>query len=232
MSEMLAVVAAELARGGVLRVAINLGNPVLAQQRPDGVRTGLSVRLAEEVARRLGVALVLTSFKTANDAVEALAGEEVDMGFLAIDPQRAERIAYTAPYIFIEGAYLVRSDSPFHDTSDVDKPGIRIATGLRTAYDLFLTRTIRAAEIVRGPTSAAAIDLFLNGDADVAAGVRQPLTTVAQQHSDLRVLPDSFQTIAQAVAVRKDRQRSLIYLSCLVDALLAEGFIENAQTHA
>ncbi|HXZ10372.1 MAG TPA: transporter substrate-binding domain-containing protein, partial [Paraburkholderia sp.] len=135
---------------GKVRASINLGNPILANRDPEsGEPVGVSIDLARAFAKRLDVELELVVFATAGKSVEAINEERADFGFFAIDPLRGEKIAFTAPYVLIEGFYLVRDDSPVKTNADVDQPHNLVAVGKGSAYDLFLTRELKAAQIVR-----------------------------------------------------------------------------------
>ncbi|MEU3206285.1 transporter substrate-binding domain-containing protein [Streptomyces cyaneofuscatus] len=135
---------------GTLRASINLGNPILAQRGPDGGDpVGVSVDLAYAFGRRLGVPVELVVFEKAAASVEAVKAEKADLGFFAVDPARSEGLLFTAPYVLIEGSHLVRESSTLAGNGEVDVEGTRISVGSGSAYDLFLTRAIEAAEIVR-----------------------------------------------------------------------------------
>ena len=128
---------------GVLRVAINLGNPVLAKAGPTPAEPGgVSVDIARELAKRLGVEPRFAAVPAAGDSVALLDREEVDVGFFAIDPKRGALIAFTAPYVLIEGTYLVRNDSPIRAIDEVDRAANRVVVGDKSAYDLFLSREL------------------------------------------------------------------------------------------
>jgi len=216
----------ELAPTGRLRAAMNYGNPVLAQRATDGAAPrGISADLARELAKRLGVEIAYVGFDGAGFVVDALKQDRWDVAFLAIDPKRAEEIAFSPPYVLIEGAYLVRASSPLQKVEDVDRAGIRVAAGRGSTYDLFLTRELKQAQIVRAPTSAAAIDLFLKDDLDVCAGVRQPLEAYARAHSATRMLPGRFMTISQAVATPKPRAEAARYIRDFIEEMKASGFV-------
>jgi polar amino acid transport system substrate-binding protein len=221
--------ARSLAPTGTLRAAINYGNIVLAQKGPDGEPAGVSADLARELGRRLKVPVSFTTFDTAGKVVDALNGPQTwDVAFLAIDPKRAETIAFTPPYVIIEGAYMVPRDSPLQENGQVDRPGVRIAVGRNTAYDLYLARALASAERVFAPTSQAALDLFRKERLDAVASVRQPLELYAREHADMRVLPGRFMVIEQAVAVPKGRDAALADLSRFVEAMKASGFVASA----
>ena len=219
----------ELAKTGRLRTTINLGNVVLAQRDPTtGELGGVSVDLARELAKRLGVEAELHPFDTAGKAFAALKSGECDLGFLAIDPQRAEDLDYTSPYVIIEGTYLVPDQSPLRMIEDVDQDGIRIAAGKNTAYDLHLSRALRHAKLVHYPSSAAAIAALLAGETDAAAGVRQPLARAARSQPGFRVMDGQFLTIEQAMAVAKGRPNAHAFVCDFIEEMKASGFIGAA----
>jgi polar amino acid transport system substrate-binding protein len=223
---------AELAPTGRLRAVINLGNPILANSDPaTGEPTGVSIDLARELAHQLGVPpdlLVVKSAGEAVDALDALATGRVDVGFFAIDPARAATTAYSAAYVQIEGAYLVRSDSPLHANDEVDRPGTRVAVGARSAYDLYLTRELKAAEIQRAPTSPEVVRFFLAHQLDVAAGVKQQLEADAQRTPGLRLLPGRFMVINQAMGVAKGKEAGARFLAAFVEQAKASGFVAKS----
>ena len=157
--------------------------------------------------------------------VEAVKARQVDLAFVAIDPVRAADMEYTAPYVIIEGAYLVRNDSPLQRNEEVDRPGMRIAVGRGSAYDLFLTRELKSATLVRAPTSPAVTDLFLAQNLEVAAGVRQQLEADARRVGGVRLLPGRFMVIEQAMGVPKGRIAAQAWLSGFIEEMKASGFV-------
>jgi polar amino acid transport system substrate-binding protein len=221
-------VVADLAPKGVIRAAINLGNPVLAQTGADGAPQGITVDIAREVARRAGVPLEFETFDAANRAFAALTSEALDLGFIAAEPERAAALEFSSPYVIIEGAYVVPADSPVQAIADVDRPGVRIAVGRGAAYHLFLQRHIRHAALVPADTGRAALDMFLAEPLEAAANVRQPLEKFAAAHGGLRVLPGRFMAIQQAVAVPKGRVAAARWLAQVVEELKASGFVAAA----
>ncbi|MFL5263155.1 MAG: ABC transporter substrate-binding protein, partial [Anaeromyxobacteraceae bacterium] len=218
-----------LAPRGTLRAAINLGNPVLAQRdAPGGALAGVSVDLARELGRRLGVRVELVPYDAAGKVFDALQADAWDVAFLAIDPKRAAGIAFTRPYVLIEGTYLVPDASPLRALEDVDRDGVRVAVGRGSAYDLFLTRALRRAALVRAETSAAALDLFLTDHLEVAAGVRQPLVAFAKAHPGLRVMDGRFMAIEQAMGTPRGRDAGARYLDAFVADAIASGRVARA----
>lgn len=222
-------VAQELAPAGRLRAAINFGNPVLAQKDPaTGEARGVSVDIARELAGRLGVELDLVTFDAAGKVFDALKTGAWDMAFLAIDPKRATEIDFTAPYVIIEGSYMVPADSALRAIEDVDEPGVRIAVGNGSAYELYLSRTIKHAEILRSPTGKEAIERFLRERLESVAGVKSPLRKFAEGRSDVRVLDGRFMVIEQAVGIPRGRPAAAHYVRGLVEELKATGFVAGA----
>lgn len=215
---------------GKLRASINLGNPILANAHPgSGEPFGVSIDLARAFAEKFGVALELVVFDAAGKSVQAVSEEHADFGFFAVDPLRGEKIAFTAPYVLIEGFYLVRSDSPVKTNQDVDQPHNRVAVGKGSAYDLFLTRELKAAQIVRAPTSPAVVATFLQEGLEVAAGVKQQLEADAGKIGGLRLLDERFMVIQQAMGVPKSRgEAAAAALREFVEEMKASGFVADA----
>jgi polar amino acid transport system substrate-binding protein len=220
--------AAELAPTGRLRAAINFGNPVLATRGPSGEPQGVSVDLAREAARRLDVPVELITYPAAGQVVEAIKAKQVDLAFVAIDPVRGADIEYTPPYVIIEGAYLVRDDSPLQANDDVDRAGTRVAVGRGSVYDLFLSRELKNAQLVRVPTSPVVVDEFVARRLDVAAGVRQQLQADAKRVGGVRLLPGRFMVIEQAMGVQKGHASAQAWLARCVEELKATGFVAEA----
>jgi len=228
MSVITPAVLEDLAPNGILRAAINYGNPVLAQQGEDGTPQGVSVALARALAEELGVRLDIVTFDAAGKVFAALEEGAWNVAFLAIEPVREQQIAFSEPYVIIEGTYLVAADSPYMTVEDLDQPGLRLAVGKGAAYDLFLARTLKHAQLARAETSAAAVDLFFDKGLDAAAGVRQPLQKVADTDGRYRVLDGAFTAIRQAMAVPRDRQDGAMYVKAFVERKKAEGFVRVA----
>ena len=221
---------AAFAPTGKLRASINLGNPILANKDPDTGRPfGVSVDLANELARRLGLEIELVVFDGAAKSVQAVRDEQADIGFFAIDPLRGEGIAFTPPYVIIEGSYLVTAASPIQRNEEVDRAGLRVAVGGGSAYDLYLSRALQHAEIVRAPTSQAVVDTFLELGLEVAAGVRQQLEADAARVGGVRLLDGRFMVINQAMGLPKGRApEAFNYLCQFVEEMKSCGFVANA----
>jgi len=236
MSPVSADVVKDLAPAGGLRAAINYGNGVLAQRGPSEQEPrGVSGDLARELARRLGVPVHFVSFDGAGKVFDALGATPPDplawdIAFLAIEPARAAEIAFTAPYVLIEGTYLVRKDTPYQSVTELDAPGRRILVTPKSAYDLFLTRTLKHAELVRLPPhdDDALMDLFARERLDAIGGVRQLIGKYLATNPDLRLLPDSFMDIRQAMGTKQGRTIGARYLQDFVEEMKASGFVAEA----
>ena len=216
-----------IAPKGVLRAAINFGNVVLAHRGPTlAESSGVSVEIARELARRLDVPLELIAFEGAGDVVKVAKDDVFDVAFMAIDPKRAADLGFTAPYVLIEGGYMVRDASPLKDAGEVDRPGTRMTVGEASAYDLYLTRTLQHAQITRAPTSSDGIDLFLQGGFDVAAGVKAALAAYVATHDGVRLLDGRFMVIEQAM-VTTHGPEAVHYISALIEELKASGFVQH-----
>jgi polar amino acid transport system substrate-binding protein len=215
---------------GKLRAAINLGNPVLAKRDPgSGSPVGVSIDLANNFAKQLGVEVEFVLFDSAGKSVEAVTQERADIGFFAVDPLRGQGIAYTAPYLLMEGCYLVRQESKIQSNEEVDSPECRVVVGKGSAYDLFLTRELHHAQIVRAPTSPAVVDVFVEEKLDVAAGVQQQLQAGVQRFPGLRLLPGRFMVIPQAVGLQKSRgAEAAAILGIYVEEMKGSGFVAQA----
>jgi len=213
----------DLAPSGRLRAAINFGNTVLAQKEPLG---GVSIDLARELARRLGVPIELVAYDAAGKVTADATRGAWDIAFVARDPDRAKDIEFTEPYVIIEGAYMVPASSPLQKVEDVDREGVRIAVSRGSAYDLFLSRgVIKRATLVRAPSPPASIEQFAKERLEAAAGVRQPLVDYAKAHPEFRVLPGRFMVIEQAMALPRGRPLAARYLREFIDELKASGFV-------
>src|SRR5471030_1049246 len=226
MADDTSAIARALAPSGHLRAAINFGNSVLAQKDPaTGEPRGISADLARELGRRLGVPVDFVTFDAAGKVTDALASGVWDVAFLANDTARAAGITFSAPYVIIEGAYLVPASSALQTNGDVDREGNRISVGRGSAYDLYLTREIKHAQLVRVPTSPDAITAFAQNKLEVAAGVKQPIVAYAATHPDVRVIPGRFMVIEQAVGIPKAHDAGAAYVRAFVEEMKAGGFI-------
>ena len=224
-----AAVLSDLAPTGQLRVGINYGNPVLATKDPgSGALRGVAVDLAHELGKRVNRPVELVAFDSAGKMFDAVKDGAWDMAFLAIDPGRANQIDFTPPYIEIEGTYLVPPGSPVRAIEDVDRKGVRMGISSGSAYDLFLSRSIKHAELIRAPDPNEAFELILSGKVDVLAGVRQHLVTNAKKLAGSRVLDGRFMAIQQALGIVKGRAAGARYLREFIEEVKASGLVAEA----
>jgi polar amino acid transport system substrate-binding protein len=193
---------------------------------------GLAVDLARELGKRAGLPVTLLGYESAGQMVDGLRAEAWDVAFLAIDPGRAGEIDFTAPYVEIEGTYLVPSGSPIREIADVDRDKVRIAVSANSAYDLFLARSLQHAELVRAPDPKAAFELLLAGKVNVVAGVKQSLLTNAEKLPGSRVLDGRFMAIQQALGIPKGRDAGAKYLREFIEDVKASGLVRRAMERA
>jgi polar amino acid transport system substrate-binding protein len=218
-------VVADLAPGGVLRASINLGNPVLAQGTP-AEPAGVTVDIARQIATRLDVPVEFVCFTAARDSFEAMMTGQADVCFLAIEPAREAEVAFTAPYVLIEGVFAVPDRSPLGTVEDVDSAGVRIGVNRGSAYDLFLSRTLRHATVVRDTEGT---EQFLTQNLEAVAGIREPMTEFVAAHPGLRLIDGRFMEIRQAVGTAKTkRPETTRFLRGLVEELKATGFVADS----
>jgi ABC-type amino acid transport substrate-binding protein len=223
-------IATQMAPTGVLRVVINLGNPILARQdSAESQPVGVSVDLAHALAKRLSLPVKLIPVTSAAKSVETVTKGDADIGFFAIDPIRGQDIAFTPAYLVIEGSYLVKTNSPLLRNEEVDQPKHNIVVGKGSAYDLFLTRELKNAKLTRVPTSPEVVPFFFHGEYDVAAGVKQQLEADAKRLGGLRLLPGRFMLIEQAMGQPKTTTPSArTELKNFVSEMKSNGFIQDS----
>jgi polar amino acid transport system substrate-binding protein len=218
----------ELAPTGRLRVGINFGNTVLAKKDDQGFPAGLAADLATELAQRLDVTIEWITYNAAGQMTAGAKTGSWDVAFLARDPDRADEIVFTAPYLEIDSTYLVPAGSPLQTLADMDRNGVRIALSEKSAYDLFLTRHLKQAELVRAPSPTASVELFLAQKLDALAGIRPMLLEVARNLPGTRVMEERFATVQQAVGTLRGRPAAADYLRQFVEDIKASGFVEEA----
>ncbi len=231
MSQVDAAVRSAFAPRGLLRASINLGNPLLATRAAGASEpSGVSVDLTRELARRLGVEVELVVFEKAQGSVEAVEQDRADIGFFAIDPKRGQHIAFTLPYLEIEGSYLVRDDSPLQSNDEVDCAAHQVVVVGDSAYDLYLSRALKQARIVRLPNATRMVEEFAaSANHEVLASLRQVLVEAAGRVTGVRLLPGRFMVIHQAMGVAKHRgEPAQAFLSRFVEDMKAEGFVAES----
>lgn len=216
------------------RIVINLGNPLLATRSGDDTAQGVSVDLAQAWCDLNRTQPIWLMVDNAREAVALLEEKKADLGFLAVDPLRAQQLQFTRPYLLIDGCYVVHENSPIVDHHKVDRDGHRVVVGLGSAYDLFLSRHLKHAELVKAPSSKAVVEVFLQQKATVAAGVKQQLIEDLQTHPGLRLLAEPFMQIQQAMVIHRDQGvQALQTLQSFMDACVSDGRLAKSMaTHS
>lgn len=214
----------ELAPTGTLRVGVNLGNFLLVDKQTDGTLKGIVPDLARELARRLGgMPVDLLPWPGAGDVADAVA--QWDVAFIGAEPKRAEQIAFTGAYLEIPATYLVPPGSPLRSIDEVDRPGVRIATSARSAYDLYLSRSLKHAQLVRAEGIPASYELFVREQLDALSGLLPRLVTDVTRLSGARILDGKFTAVQQAIGAPKSRACAARYLQSFVDDIKACGLV-------
>lgn len=223
------VVRTQLAPSGTLRAAINYNNPLLGRRDPaTGELQGLAVDLSRELAGRVGVEVELIPYDSAGQMAADATADVWDIAYLAIDPARAETIDYSAAHSELEGSYLVPPDSPLQTIEDVDQEGVRIASAQGAAYDLFLSRQLQHAELVKAESSPAAFDLMVDQQLDALAGVKAAMGPLKDRLPGSRILDGRFMTIPQAAGIPKGRPEAARYVREFIEEMKSSGFIAAA----
>jgi polar amino acid transport system substrate-binding protein len=221
----------ELAPSGTLRVGLNYGNFLLVlKDEPDGTPRGIAPDLGRELGRRLGVPVEFVKFKQAGQLADGVRDGKCDVGFLGAEPQRANEIAFTRAYLEIPVTYLVPPGSGIRSLADVDREGVRVAVSARSAYDLYLSRSLKHAKLVRAEGIDGSHELFLKEKLDVLAGLKPRLVSDAEKLPGARVLDGQVTGVQQAVGTTKARAAGARYLSDFVDDIKRSGLV--AQTIA
>lgn len=215
----------ELTPTGRLRVGVNLGNFLLVQRNADGSIRGVVPDLAQELARRLGVAAELRQYEKVGDVADGASKGEWDVAFIGAEPQRAAEIDFTAPYVEIEATYLVPAGSPIESIAGVDRKGVRIAVAGRSAYDLWLSRNIKQAELVRGDSIEQSYQLFVKDRLEVLAGLKPRLLEDVAKLPGARILEGRFTAVQQAIGTPKGRPEGAAYLRKFVEDIKASGLV-------
>lgn len=216
----------QLAPTGTLRAGINLGNMHLVTgEAANGDPEGVAPDMARAIADKIGVGVTYVTFASPGELADGAKTDAWDIGLIAADPTRAETIDFTAAYVEIEATYMVRDDSPFQTIADVDQPGVRIAISGRSAYDLYLTRALKHAELVRAEGGPAAAQLFVDENLDALAALRPSLATEAKGVENVRIIPGNYTTAQQAVGAQQGNPAALAFLREFVEGAKSSGLV-------
>jgi polar amino acid transport system substrate-binding protein len=215
----------DLAPAGTLRVGVNLGNFLLVTKLPDGTVRGIVPDLAHELARRLGVTVAFVLYPQAGNVADAVRQNAWDVAFIGAEPQRAQEIAFTDAYLEIEATYLVPAGSAIQSIGEVDRKGVRVAVASRSAYDLWLSRNIRNAELVRAEGIEGSYQFFVREKLEVLAGLRPRLLQDREKLPGSRILEGRFTAVQQAIGTPKGRLAGAAYLKTFVAEIKATGLV-------
>jgi polar amino acid transport system substrate-binding protein len=219
---------AQLAPTGVLRAGINLSNFLLVTGRAEsGEPTGVAPYMAREIATALGVPVKYVTFKSPGELGDQVGKDVWDIGLIGAEPQRAEKIQFTAAYVEIEATYMVPEGSPIKSIADVDTKGVRIAVSARSAYDLWLVNNIRKATLVQVSGLDAAYEKFMSDKLEVLAGLRPGLLKDVEKAPGLKILDGKFTAVQQAVGTAKANVEAAAFLADFVEKAKKSGMVQN-----
>jgi polar amino acid transport system substrate-binding protein len=217
---------AELVPGGKLRVGINHSNFLLVNPgSPHGAPMGIAPDLALDLGKRLGVPVEFVSFDGAGKTADAIRDADVDIGFIASEAERASVIEFSSAYVELPATYLVPAGSPLRTLAEVDRPGVRIAVSGRSAYDLYLTRTLKHAELVRADSIPASVKLFMDQKLDALAGLKPGLLQDVKNIPGARLLEGQFTAVQQSIGVPKKRAAAVRHLRAFVEEVKGSGVV-------
>jgi polar amino acid transport system substrate-binding protein len=216
----------ELAPGGRLRVGLNYSNFLLVLgDGPDGAPRGIAPDLGRELGKRLGVPVEFVKFKQAGHLADGVRDDKCDVGFLGAEPQRANEIAFTKAYLEIPVTFLVPAGSKIKTIADVDREGVRVAVSARSAYDLYLTRSLKHAKLERVEGLDASYDLFVKNKLEVLAGLKPRLVSDAEKLPGSRVLEGQVTGVQQAAGTKKTRSAGAKYLAEFIEDVKRSGVV-------
>jgi polar amino acid transport system substrate-binding protein len=223
---------AELAPTGVLRAGLNFSNFLITKRDPaTGAVGGVAADLANEIGRRLGVPVQFVGYETPGKMADAAQSGVWDIAFLGAEPLRAQQIDFSAAYLEIEATYLVPAGSKVQSVDEVDRAGMRISVSNKSAYELYLTRSLKNAELIKIDGADASFDVFVAEKMDALAGLRPRLVTEAEKLPGSRVLPGRFTAIQQAIGTAKGPNKAgagAAYLRAFVEEAKASGLVARA----
>jgi polar amino acid transport system substrate-binding protein len=219
-------VMSELASTGVLRAAINMGNFLLVTGRSaSGDPEGVSPDMAREIASRLGVPVAYVPYARPGELADAAGSGVWDIGLIGAEPARAQKIAFSPAYVEIDATYLVPAGSPLKTVAEVDRTGVRIAVTARSAYDLWLERNIKHAELVRAEGGDATFKQFVDEQLDALAGLRPRLLEDVEKLPGARILDGQFTAVQQAIGTARNNTAGAAFLREFVEEAKRSGLV-------
>src|SRR5690349_851374 len=218
---------AELTKTGKLRAGINFSNQFLTTRGPGGQQGGVAVEFARELARRLGVPVEIVPYESAGSLADSVTSGAWEISVLGDEPERAKVIDFAPPLTELEATYLVPAGSPIRSVGEVDRAGVRIVSPAKSAFDLYLARTIKNAQLIQIAGSKASQEHFVKEKADALAGLKQGLTELAPTLPGSRVLDGNFCTVRHTVGTPKGKNAAAAYLRDLVEDVKASGLVKK-----
>ena len=216
----------ELAPTGVLRAGINLSNFLLVTGKSaSGDPVGVAPDMAAEIAARLGVPVKYVPYKTPGELGDAVGSNAWDIGLIGAEPQRAEKIAFSAAYCEIEATYMVPPGSPIKSLADVDKKGVKIVTSARSAYGLWLENNIKQATLMPIAGLDAAFNQFKDQKLEVLAGLRPGLLKDIAKMPGAKILDGKFSAVQQAVGTARANKEGAAFLAAFVEQAKKSGLV-------
>jgi polar amino acid transport system substrate-binding protein len=216
----------ELAPSGTLRVGLNYGNFLLVlKDAADGSPRGIAPDLGRELGKRIGAPVEFVKFKQAGQLADGVRDGKCDVGFLGVEPQRAQEIAFTKAYLEIPVTFLVPPGSKIHSLADVDQDGVRVSVSEKSAYDLYLTRTLKRAQIVRIQGIEASFTHFAEQRLEALAGLRPRLMIDAEAMPGARILDGQVTGVQQSVGTHKPRAKAAAFIRQFVEDIKRSGFV-------
>jgi polar amino acid transport system substrate-binding protein len=229
MTEVTAALRSEFAPTGTLRIGLNMSNFLLTRtDAATGKPLGVAHDLAQELGRRLGLPVVMVPHPNPGALADAAGKNIWDVGFLGAEPARASEIDFTAPYVEIESTYLVQPGSPLKHAGEVDRKGVRIIVPEKAAYELYLTRTIKNAELVKDKGGDLCFKRFVEEKFDALAGLKPRLMSDQAKLPGSRIVEGNFTAVQQAAGVPKGRANAARYLAAFIEDAKASGLVAKA----
>jgi polar amino acid transport system substrate-binding protein len=223
--------AGDLVPAGTLRATYIATNPVQAfVDRTSGEVRGPGADIAREIAKRLDVPVKITGVASPAAVIESVKSGEADIGFIAFDPQRAAEVDFAQVYALAQNTYLVRENAGIRSVADIDRAGVKVGVTARDTADLFLTRTLKTAEITRNPGGSpeTVVAWLAGGTVDAYGTNRQRLTEIAARNPGYRLLPDNFYGVPQAVVVAKGNTALINFVNGVLDDAKRDGLIARS----
>jgi polar amino acid transport system substrate-binding protein len=218
----------ELAPTGKLRVAVNFGNPLFARKGAGGEASGISIDLGRELGRRIGMPVEIISFDSGGQMTEGLKKGGWDVAFMAYEPAREAEVAFAGAFAEVDSTYLVPAGSPLRNASEVDREGVRIAVSAGGGNDLFLSRTIKRAQLVRATGGSATLKMFVADKLEAYAGLKPTLINLSAKMPGTRVLEGRYTVIPYSVGTPRGRDAGNRYLRDFIEDGKASGLVARS----